>query len=330
VTADGCAKDWTGATAGTSTITVVNNSGHGGEIYLTRAADGGVIGEIEGLGPGTRRSITVDLPAGQYSWRCLVPGELDQVSPVAAVDGGAGGPAVPAVKPVSDKDLKDPADSFTSYLSDQLALLDTRTGDLAAKIGDPDAARKAWLTAQLTWERLGAAYGQFNDLGVAIDGLPQGLPQGVSDPGFTGLHRIEYGLWHGQSAAELAPVAAKLHDDVKALRQKLTFDPTDLPLRAHEILEDALRRHLNGVTDQGSNTVFSLVGADVVATNAVLDRLAPLLETRKPGLVASARTQLAAITAALGTGNHQVVDARVGAAVETLSAVPTLLEVRAN
>lgn len=330
VTADGCAKDWSGATAGTSTISVVNNSGHGGEIYLTRATDGGVIGEIEGLGPGTRRSITVDLPAGQYSWRCLVPGELDQVSPVAAVTGGAGGPAVPAVAPVSDKDLKAPADSFTSYLSDQLALLDTQTGDLAAKIGDPDAAKAAWLTAQLTWERLGAAYGQFEDLGVAIDGLPQGLPQGVNDPGFTGLHRVEYGLWHGQSAAELAPVAAKLHDDVRTLREKLTFDPTDLPLRAHEILEDALRRHLDGVTDQGSNTVFLLVGADVEATNAVLDRLAPLLEARKPGLVATARTQLAAITGALATGNHQVVDARVGAAVETLSAVPTLLEVRAS
>ena len=53
---------------------------------------------------------------------------------------------------------------------------------IAANAWDP--TQSAWLTAQLTWERLGAAYGQFNDLGVAIDGLPQGLPQGVSDPGF--------------------------------------------------------------------------------------------------------------------------------------------------
>jgi high-affinity iron transporter len=332
VTADGCAKDWAGTTSGASTITVVNNSGHGGEIYLTRAADGGVIGEIEGLGPGTRRSISVNLPAGQYSWRCLVPGELDQVSPVAAVTGAAGGPAAPVVAPVSDKDLKGPADSFTAYLSDHLSVLDAQTADLATKIaaGDLDGARAAWLTAQLTWERLGAAYGQFEELGIAIDGLPQGLPAGVNDPGFAGLHRVEYGLWHGKSAAELAPVAAKLHDDVRALRDKLTFEPTDLPLRAHEILEDALRRHLNGVTDQGSNTTFALVGADVEATNAVLDRLVPLLEARRPGLVAAARTQLSAIVTALGTGNRQLVDARVGAAVETLSNVPTLLEVRAG
>jgi high-affinity iron transporter len=332
ITAEGCAQDWAGATAGSSTISVVNKSGHGGEIYLIRATDGGVIGEIEGLGPGTRRSITVDLPSGQYGWRCLVPGELDQVSPTAAVTGGSGGSAVPAVAPVSDKDLKGPADSFTSYLSDKLSILDAQTGDLAAKIqaGDLDGAKTAWLAAQLTWERLGAAYGQFEDLGVAIDGLPQGRPQGVADPDFTGLHRIEYGLWHGQSAAQLMPVADKLRQDVQTLHQKLTFEPTDLPLRAHEILEDALRRTLNGLTDQGSGTTFALVAADVEATNAVLDRLQPLLDARKPGLVEAARTQLAAVTAACQTGNRPVVDARVGAAVETLSAIPTLLEVRAS
>jgi hypothetical protein len=32
----------------------------------------------------------------------------------------------------------------------------------------------------------------------------------------------------------------------------------------------------------------------------------------------------------LGTGNRQQVDARVGAAAETLSNVPTLLEIRAS
>ena len=35
----------------------------------------------------------------------------------------------------------------------------------------------------------------------AIDGSPDGLPDGVNDPSFTGFYRIEYGLWHGQSAS---------------------------------------------------------------------------------------------------------------------------------
>jgi high-affinity iron transporter len=70
----------------------------------------------------------------------------------------------------------------------------------AARDGDTARARAAWLTAQLRWERVGAAYGSFGDLADAIDGLPQGLSGGTSDSAFTGLHRIEYGLWQANRA----------------------------------------------------------------------------------------------------------------------------------
>ncbi|WP_157183317.1 imelysin family protein [Sciscionella marina] len=64
-----------------------------------------------------------------------------------------------------------------------------------------------------------------------MDGLPQGLPGGVNDPAFTGLHRIEYGLWHDQQARVLRPLAGKLTGDVQHLRDTLTqvtVDPTGL------------------------------------------------------------------------------------------------------
>ena len=83
----------------------------------------------------------------------------------------------------------------------------------------------------------------------------------MNDKAFTGLHRLEYGLWHGQSAASLEPVAAVLARDIAAVRKNLTSDdlagdPTNLPLRAHEILEDALRDHLSGLDDQGSGAAY--------------------------------------------------------------------------
>jgi high-affinity iron transporter len=342
VTASDCAADWSGAPSGRSTITVVNKSGHGGEIYLTRATDGAVIGEIEGLGPGTKRSITVDLTPGQYTWRCLVPGELDQVSPAAAVNGDAGQSAVAAVVPVSEKDLRGPTDSYTAYVADKLTTLAAQTDTLRAKIdaGDLDGARAAWLPAQLTWERIGASYGSFDDLGIAIDGLPQGLPGGTGDDGFTGLRRIEFGLWHGHSGAQLSPVAAKLHDDVLALQQKLPgmkADVTDLPRRAHEILEDSLRRHLMGLSDQGAGAAYAETAADVDATNAAIDRLAPVLDARRPELLPKVRAQLAELTEVLQgkksdgpLAERQLVNSRVSAVLETLSAIPTLLEVRAG
>jgi high-affinity iron transporter len=348
VSKDGCAKDWQGANAGRSTISVTNSSNHGGEIYLIRTSDSGVIGEIEGLGPGTKRSITVDLKPGQYSWRCLVPGELDQLSPAGTVrgSGGAQPPAVAAVTPVSEKDLEPALASYNKYVAAQLSTLDTQTATLRSKIasGDLAGARAAWLPAQQTWDRIGASYGSFGDFGTAIDGLPQGLPNTVADKDFTGLYRLEYGLWHGQQASELTPIATTLHAKVVALQgqlSKVSAEPADLPLRAHEILEDSQRRHLAGVTDFGAHAAYPMTLADVDATNAVLDRLEGVLNKRRPDLVPEARKELAQLRAALVATHGQApsatplaarqqVDARIGGVLETLSAIPTLLEVRAN
>src|SRR5438309_1187669 len=83
----------------------------------------------------------------------------------------------------------------------------------------------------------GRVYGDFDG---QINGRPDGLPRSVADPGFTGFHRVEYGLWHGELAAALKGPAAKLAAAVRGLRAdfpKEQVDPADLGLRAHEILE---------------------------------------------------------------------------------------------
>ena len=87
---------------------------------------------------------------------------------------------------------------------------------------------------------------------------------------FTGLHRLEYGLWHGRDGASLLPVAGRLARDVAVVRRNLTSagiagDPTNLPLRAHEILEDALRDHLSGLDDQGGGAAYAETYADLIS-----------------------------------------------------------------
>lgn len=350
VSAGGCADDWAGASAGRRTFTVVNESSHGGEIYLVRAADASVVGEIEGLGPGTRRSISVDLAPGSYAWRCVVPGQLDQRSPAGQVTGTGPAAVAAPVLPIAPSDLAGPLRANAAYV---LAAVRT-TGVEAQHVrdalqhGDLPGARAAWLPAQLAWERTGAAYGAFDDLGVAIAGLPQGLPHGVADPGFTGLRRLEYGLWHGESATTLVPVAAKLVDDLQALTVKLPTleaDPADLPRRAHEILEDAVRRHLTGLSDQGSGSGYAETLADVDATTAVLDQLRGLITARRPELLPVLARQTQALRDALNAiqaggawrapsavpfTQRQHVDAATGAILESLATVPTLLEIRAG
>ena len=223
-------------------------------------------------------------------------------------------------------------------------------GDL--KGNDIAKAKADWLAAQLEWERVGASYDSFGQLGLNVDLLPTTLPLGVSDPGFIGLHRLEYGLWNGQSspqiAKELLPVATKLAANVAAVRKNLTSDdlagdPTQLPLRAHEILEDALRDHLSGIDDQGAGAAYAMTYADLQVDQVVVGELGPLISSREPGLLATITSQQAALARALlatqSVGHwlspagaplaaRQSVDSAIGALLETLSAVPDLLELR--
>jgi high-affinity iron transporter len=351
ITRSACAPGWTAAKVGSKSMTfnVVNDSGHSGEIYLLDAVSGAVAGELEGLGPGTRQSMPVNLADGDYTWRCVMAGQEAHTSAVVHVTGTGRQAAANAVLPVSEKDLAGPADAYRDYVAPKLGDLAAQVTNLRAKVavGDLTAARAEWLAAQLTWEEVGAAYGSFGDLGSAIDGLPAGLPAGVQDPDFTGLHRVEYGLWHGQGSAELLPVVDRLARDVAELRAKLpeiTVDPTELPLRAHEILEDALRDHLAGVTDLGSGAGFAETYADLKGTRVVLDELAPLVTARRPNLLPTAVEQMDTLERVLVSLQHdgawtagpttapldvrQKVAAALGELLETLAPVPDLLEVR--
>ena len=144
---------------------------------------------------------------------------------------------------------------------------------------------------------MGASYDSFGDLGLAVDGLPTGFVKGVNDPGFTGLHRLEYGLWHGQPAAELLPVTNVLAKNVATVQKNLTSDdlagdPTQLPLRVHEIIEDALRDHLSGIDDEGGNAAYAQTWADTQVDRVVLGDESALINDRDPGLVATAQSEL--------------------------------------
>jgi high-affinity iron transporter len=349
VTKTGCAPEWTSGTTGTHTFTVTNNSGLAGEINLDNAA-GAVVGEIETIGPGTSAALTATLGAGTYNFACLMGSQAATVSPAVQVTGATASNQAPvAVKPVTVQDLTPANDRYQRYAAAQLADLAAQVATIQSDLRRDDiaTARQDWLAAQLDWERVGASYDSFGDLGLAVDGLPDGYRSGVNDKGFTGLHRLEYGLWHGQRAAGLEQVTAVLAKNVATMRKNLATDDlagdaTNLPVRAHEILEDALRDHLSGIDDQGSGAAFAQTYADVQVTRAILGYLAPLIDARQPGLVTTLSTELDTLDQALLATQangawtslgaapqyaREHVDAAVGAELESAASVPDLLEV---
>ena len=117
---------------------------------------------------------------------------------------------------------------------------------MALEANDRAASQAAWRAAYTTYLKLGAVYlvGPVAALNQQIDGTASGLEGGVSNPRFTGLHRIEYGLWSGAAPSSLLATERGLEASVRRLHgvvPHVMILPLEYATRAHEILEDAQR-----------------------------------------------------------------------------------------
>jgi high-affinity iron transporter len=341
-----CGKGFTAPDTGRQTFQMHNTGDKTAEVYLIDPATDAVYGEVEGLAPGTTRDLVATVAGGSYAWRCVPTGAKAVTSATVHVSGGGG--AVKAVVPVSENDLAAPLKAYKVYVDQGLATLETQTGQLSADIAGNHLAkaRTDWLTAHRTYSSLGAAYGTFEDFDKKINGRADGLDGGVDDKDFAGFHRIEYGLWHGQSAGELKVPAQQLVAAVVGLRKAFPtqdFDPGDLPLRAHEILENALQFELTGDTDEGSGTNLATVDSNLAGTRELLTVLKPLLTKESPQLLPGVDADIARLQKLLDSA-HQGgswtpvdqldqasrvrLDGATGQLLEDLAPVPDLLEIR--
>lgn len=255
--------------------------------------------------------------------------------------------ATPDTAPLPVAAFGGPIAAYRRYAHRQAVALAGRVGRLTAALrrGDRPAARSAWRSAFRRYLLIGAAYGALGALGDAIDGTPGGLPGGVRDPAFTGLHRVEHDLWTGRPAAAIVPVARRLARDVARLPrrvQTVELPPLDYATRAHEILEDAQRDALTGRAAPWSGAGLVATDAAVDATDVVLGTLEPLLRGRGNALqpvqtrMATLRRALASVIRrhggrvprldALGHAERGRLNGALGAALEALADVPGALE----
>jgi high-affinity iron transporter len=213
------------------------------------------------------------------------------------------------------------------------------------RAGHRAAAEDDWRAAYTRYLRLGAAYGALGDLDQAIDGEAGGLPRGVHDPGFSGLHRIERELWTGTPTARIVPWARRLQRDVTKLPQAiaaLEITPLDYATRAHEILEDAQRDQLSGTAAPWSGDGVAATAAGLDATDRVMATLDTTLAGRESTQQAVA-TELVALRRSLdrvksdhhgryprlddlSTRERAQLDGALGATLEALALVPGTLE----
>jgi iron uptake system component EfeO len=344
VSSNQCGGAWSVQGPGWHTFEIDNQSTGGGEIDLINPANGAIYAEVENSGPGTITPMRLNLGSGTYAFMCNFNDFNTQVGTKVTVGGHAKG--TPAVLPVSYTETIPYAKKYQAYAAAGLKVLARETATLAADVraGDLTAAKKNWLTAHLQYQTLGAAYGTFGDYDGEIDGNANAT--GVDSPDWIGFYRLEYGLWHGQSAKALTPVAAALDKNVKAL---LAWWPTqqiplsDVGLRTHEVLENALQFQLTGNDDYGSGTTLATTLANIQGTRYLLSLLHPLLAPRYAGLPAvySGLDRLQSLiekehrpngmwvpVSALPASARQAIDAACGAVLQSLAPIASITEPR--
>jgi iron uptake system EfeUOB component EfeO/EfeM len=338
-----CGGSWALAKPGWHTFTLYNANDVGGEVDLIDPKTSGVYAEVDQFGPQTTQTMSLDVGSGSYAFRCFFEDTDPMTGPTVTVAGHAKGSA--ATIPVTFNDLVEPEKEYQAYVTAGLKVLVGQAGTLAsdARQGNLAAARRDWLPAHLEYETLGAAYDAFGNFDDEIDGRADAL--GVSNPKWTGFYRLEYGLWHGQSARELAPYASLLVTDVRSLQA--AWPTTEIPLidiglRTHEIMENALEFQLTGHDDYGSGTTLATTLANIAGTRELLSLLHPLLVTRYPGLPAvyTWLNRLQVLLEAEHNGGTwvpvsrlpvpaaQAIDAACGQALEYLAPIASIAEPR--
>ncbi len=348
-----CAPNWRPLRPGRQRFRISDDSPRPATVYLFASASGRLVATLHDLAAHTGRALTTTLTAGvAYSWGCDLDGYPEHVSdsertPRTRQVGGR------QIAPVYVATLAPALDGYRAYVRRLLERLRHQVGELliAARSGNSARARARWLSAHLTWLQIGQdddAYGAFGELGQRIDGTAAGLVGGVHNRSFTGFHRVEYDLWGRRGPVEAAADAARLQRLITALAGRRLDSElptsgagmTSFTIRAHEVLEDALRDSLSANDDYGSGTDLASLTADVSATRELLALLAPDIDPRAPALIATADRRLSALSDAIDATRRdgswpsvralpervrQQIDADTGGAVATLSRVPDLL-----
>lgn len=178
-----------------------------------------VVEERENIAPGLSQVINATLAPGDYAITCGLlsnPRGTLHVTPTAASEASANArPTMVAfVGPLSE---------FRVYLSQQGSAL-TRAVDAlsqAISAGDLEQAQALYTPAREAYQRLAPAAQRLAELDNAINARADYFEKREQDPGFTGFHRLEYGLFDQRSTQGLAPIVQQLQANSLLLKQQL-------------------------------------------------------------------------------------------------------------
>ena len=312
-----CQVEQTSLPAGRHTFEVTNTGSKVTEFYVYAAGDR-VVGEVENVTPGLRRTLVVDLAAGTYQATCKPGMAGDGIRTALTVSGSA------STQPDSAT-LAAAVASYQQYVRTQAATLVDQTNAFVAavKAGDATRAKALYPQARRYYERIEPVAESFGDLDPRIDARADDVEPGGT---WTGFHRLEKDLWAGGTTE--ASIADQLAADVAALKAKvdgLTLTALQLAQGAKELLDEVASKKVTGEEDRYSHTDLWDFQANVDGSRAAVSALRPYLDERDATLGPELDRRFAAVQRELD--GYRQGDAFAGYTTLTAAQVKTLSDV---
>ncbi len=281
--------------AGKTTFQVENKSQRALEWEILNGVI--VVVERENILPGFVQPVTAKLDPGVYALTCgLLGNPHGKLTVTAPADAGPSKPAL--------VDLIGPIAEYKFYVTREAGILVAESGKFAAavKAGDLKAAQALYAPARVHYERIEPIAELFSDLDASIDSRADDHEQKEQDPGFTGFHRLEYGLFGQQSTAGLAPFADRLVADIAELQQRiagLTVPPDKMVGGAAALIEEVAATKISGEEDRYSHTDLWDFQANVDGAAKIVGLLRPLTVKADKDLADKIDANIAAVNGVL-------------------------------
>ncbi|QCX26997.1 iron uptake system protein EfeO [Nocardioides jishulii] len=290
--ADACEVSKAEVPAGTVSFEVTNTGDAVTEFYVL-AQDGlQILGEVENIGRDLSRTLTVQLPQGDYVTACKPGMKGDGIRADFTVSASDEKVEVSA----DEKKLVDTAVvNYRAYVQDQADQLLTRTEEFARLYtsGKDDEARALYPVARIHWERIEPVAESFGDLDPAMDLREADVEQGDE---WTGWHRMEKDLWPARAEgytpltqAEREKYAADLVANTKKLdglvdADDFTFTIDQVANGSTALLEEVAAGKVTGEEEYWSRTDLYDFQANLDGARVAFEGVRPVLDSKDPEL----------------------------------------------
>ncbi|MGX7707919.1 iron uptake system protein EfeO [Methylobacterium sp. Gmos1] len=282
VTDKGCEPAALTVPAGKSVFRISNKSRRVLEWEILQGAM--IVEERENIIPGFVQSLSATLQPGSYEMTCgLLSNPKGTLTVTAAAATAAGAPDPMA--------LVGPLAAYKLYVMGEVEAFRTQTAAFVAavKAGHVAEAKALYPQARRHYERIEPVASLFNDLDKSMDVRADDFERKEADPGFTGFHRLEKGLWVDNSTEGLAAHADRLIADASELKRRiadLTIPPARMVGGAAGLIEEVAATKISGEEDRYSRTDLWDFHANVEGSRKIFDLLRPLVAPRDPDFVA--------------------------------------------